>query len=607
MTDRDEIFHLSLFLLTFLIFERPYNVKIKINHFKNLTCVSYVTKGHAKNQERHIANHHRAAYEELVNKKQELVKRKAEEQLHNPGKMKKSAVIRVKIDFETLQQGCLEMVTLGGRPFSVVSDVGFRKIVDPILEGLGGSQTINPHNISELVKEKAIALRKSIAAEVSGKLISIKADGGSRHGRSILGVNVQFIQSKRIQIRNLAMQELFTSHTSKNLKTHILEILRRYDLSVENVYTLTTDNAANMVKISKLMGEDTDQNADGVSFFDYEGENEVLPSMDGVFLGDCEDDLCVEGARCAPHTQQLAIEDVMKELNLKSTLLKTRELVKKLRTPTVAAHLQLIKQSKPLIDVETRWHSSLDMIESLLRLKNFCKEMEKMDQKFYIPEEEWNMLEDLYEALLPSRVATKIFQSEQLLPGDFYSAWMKCKIDTQKVSKRPDDFASKLVNSMTKREDSMFLKNAVVTSLYLDPRYNVVLSKEGVQKALKQVEKISKRLLNLKKEAYSSDHDDANLPSTAENYQEQEEEDEIEKLLIIKDAQRRIDPVKFDMKHLTQQLKEFSYVPRLPRKENLLEFWESRKWVWPQLYEVALVVHAHPVTQVQFVETSTSY
>lgn len=343
-------------------------------------------KEHARNQERHIANHHRMAYEELVNKKEALSKRKAEH-LQNAGPIKKQATLKIKMDFETLQQGCLEMATLGGRPFSIVADVGFRRIIDPILDDLGGSQSVNPHNISEPVRDRAIALRQSIAVEVSGKLVSLKADGGSRHGRSIFGVNLQFIKNKKVQIRNIAMQELLTSHTSQNLKAQILTILRRFNLSEKNVYTLTTDNAANMVRIPKLMGEGADEMADFESFFDHEGENEILSSMDGVSLGECEDELRVEGARCVPHTQQLAIEDAMKEMDLKRTLSKSRALVKKLRTPTVVAHLKLLGKSKPLIDVETRWHSSLDMVEPLLGLKSFCKEMEGIDTKFYIPEE----------------------------------------------------------------------------------------------------------------------------------------------------------------------------------------------------------------------------
>ena len=71
--------------------------------------------------------------------------------------------------------------------------------------------------------------------------------------------------------------------------------------------------------------------------------------------------------------------------------------------------------------------------------------MEPIDKKFNLAKENWKKLEEIRDALMPAKIATTILQEEQLYPGDFYGTWMKCKFDTKKAIKRPNDLASKLV------------------------------------------------------------------------------------------------------------------------------------------------------------------
>lgn len=102
---------------------------------------------------------------------------------------------------------------------------------------------------------KAYKIREKLRKELKGKLLALKVDAATRHNRSILGINVQFVANGKIQIRTLAMIELTESHTAENLLDTILDVLRSYGLTIYNIYSLTTDNAKNVVKISKLIGE----------------------------------------------------------------------------------------------------------------------------------------------------------------------------------------------------------------------------------------------------------------------------------------------------------------------------------------------------------------
>lgn len=59
--------------------------------------------------------------------------------------------IKVNIDMKTITSACVDLVTVNGRPYSLLNDSGFRKIIDPIISGLNKKVAINSASI-KLVK-----------------------------------------------------------------------------------------------------------------------------------------------------------------------------------------------------------------------------------------------------------------------------------------------------------------------------------------------------------------------------------------------------------------------------------------------------------------------
>ena len=90
------------------------------------------------------------------------------------------------------------------------------------------------------------------------KLISLKSDIASRHGKSFLGDNIQNIINNNVELRTLAVRILTERHTAEYLKIIIEEVLAEYDIPLENVYTCTVDNGSNMVKLIELLRNDQD-------------------------------------------------------------------------------------------------------------------------------------------------------------------------------------------------------------------------------------------------------------------------------------------------------------------------------------------------------------
>jgi len=157
---------------------------------------------------------------------------------------------------------CVELVTINGRPFTLIEDSGFKKLLEPILEGFNDTFSINSQNIRNQISPTAQKVRQEITNIVKNRLLSLKMDCVTRHDRSILGVNIQIIHDDALILKTLAMVELKIKHTGENLKNEVFSILKRYNILKEQIYTVTTDNGANMVKMVDLIGNELEEDID---------------------------------------------------------------------------------------------------------------------------------------------------------------------------------------------------------------------------------------------------------------------------------------------------------------------------------------------------------
>lgn len=129
----------------------------------------------------------------------------------------------------------------------------------------------------------------------------------------------------------------------------------------------------------------------------------------------------VVGVRCAAHTLQLAIHDVIKENNVNHVLQKARYIVKKLRSSLMLIALKTIKLKMPILDYITRWCSTFNMLERLLQLKDFCNKVSEVN----LTDNESASVQELIHILKPATIATKQLQYEQVEMADFYALWIR--------------------------------------------------------------------------------------------------------------------------------------------------------------------------------------
>lgn len=124
------------------------------------------------------------------------------------------------------------------------------------------------------------------------------------------------------------------------------------------------------------------------------------------------------GMRCAAHTLQLSILDVIKTRYICQVLNKTRSIFKHLRKPNMQSTLKNFNVKKPCIDCVTRWGTTYDMINSFLKCQQFCEAIAPQNKLLLMSSSHWDQLKYLQEALEPTKVACIKLQSETLLPID---------------------------------------------------------------------------------------------------------------------------------------------------------------------------------------------
>lgn len=158
-------------------------------------------------------------------------------------------------------QNCVELVTINCRPFTCLLDSGFKKIIQGQLSELeNGSYSVNLHdkNLPEIKSYITKLTRKisdQIRMEVNKRLLSVMVDIASKHNKSLLGVSIQYVLNNMIVVRSIGMVELHKSHTAKYILEKMLSCLNDHGINSQQIVSITSDNAANMILMSKLFNE----------------------------------------------------------------------------------------------------------------------------------------------------------------------------------------------------------------------------------------------------------------------------------------------------------------------------------------------------------------
>ena len=224
------------------------------------------------------------------------------------------------------------------RPLDSVNDSGFTQLIKTLEPRY--DMDSRTHITQSLLPTMYDDLKNKIKDKLaSAKQVSLTTDGWTSRGtKSFITVTAHIInESWKAESFVLSTEEFEESHTGDNLSKQFDNVLVEWNLNKENV-SVTTDNAANICLAMRLSG--------------------------------------IKHVKCMAHTLNLATQKCLAINQFSRVCGKVRRIVSYLHKSTTVASLlrktlvQLeLPSLKPVIDVPTRWNSTLEMLERYAQLR----------------------------------------------------------------------------------------------------------------------------------------------------------------------------------------------------------------------------------------------
>jgi hypothetical protein len=215
---------------------------------------------------------------------------------------------------EKFNQSLLNMLVEDMQPLATVERTGFKKfcsIVTPEMN-IPSRRSLGRYT------DEAYSQAKAKLVETLDKVefVSVSADLWSSHKRSFIGMTVHFIDEQTLQRNSnvLTCQRMKHAHTGEVIARKMIDVFDEFHIN-SKVVTCVTDNAANMIKMSLFLKENTAQadvttdHDDDVDESD-ESELEAISVVDLIQGDEATVDLDIvtmlkKHVRCANHTLNL--------------------------------------------------------------------------------------------------------------------------------------------------------------------------------------------------------------------------------------------------------------------------------------------------------------
>ena len=341
-----------------------------------------------------------------------------------------------------------EMMALDDQPFSIVEDVGFKRLIN----NLEPRYTIPSRRLFSDVclpaKYDQLATLLHNLMDNDARDISFTTDIWTCDVSpvSMLGLTAQWLDKDFKQYRAvLHCEELPGSHTADLIREAFGAMLKKWNIKKEMVHVVLRDNARNMVKAF--------------------------------------DDFSVASLGCMSHTLQLAVQEaVLSQRAVSDSVAIGRKIVghfKHSQTATTAlkelmADLK-IPYTQLVQDVNTRWNSTYYMLQSLVAHK---KALAAYAVEYKLPAtlaaHQWALIENMLTILQPCEEMTRNISKATATTADVIpSVQALTRLLKQNV---PTDHGVKttketLLKAVQRRFGDIEEKPLYYLSTILDPRY----------------------------------------------------------------------------------------------------------------------------------------
>ncbi|XP_050338888.1 zinc finger BED domain-containing protein 4-like [Bactrocera neohumeralis] len=391
------------------------------------------------------------------------------------------------------------------------------------------------------------------------------------------------------------------SSGAKNLAAEVVKVLNIYSINLNQIVSITSDNVANMVKTTNILSfvseEYIENDDEECTNDDYLNKIECVETIPHVLIGN------IQVCRCAAHTAQLVAIDVTKSLDILKSLLNCRNLTKYIKKTSNGYReiFELKKLKMPQLDCPTRWGSTFSMLENLIEAKDILSKIESIrnktpEENFDIDSSFWEFIETYFKVFSPLQKTIKKFQEEQLHYSNFYAQWLKLKISTEKIVRESSQQLTKtignqIISSIEKRTEILLKNKFVISCLFLDPRFQHILSLQQKNDAIIHLKYIWDRLCSLNPTGNM-----CTTPNSSKTQMENyffDEEDALLEAYLSQGVQTEGNST-MDVYSKIENLQ----LPYQRLDTDVLTYWKEKQYTDQELYAISNVCYAVPPTQV---------
>lgn len=373
--------------------------------------------------------------------------------------------------------------------------------------------------------------------------------------KSFLGVTLHYLSDQQLRSATLGVVELSETHTADYISDKLLTTLNEWEISLDIILAVVTDNGANIVK----------------AITNTFGKNRHIP--------------------CFAHTLNLVCENTIKNCDgLIDLLEKVRSVVVWFRR-TVKANDELRKlqnndgipegsTKKTILDVKTRWNSTFYMLERFLELSRYISiiTFNNMSAPIMLTPYEMEQLKEVKKFLHPLERLTKEVSSEKYVTVSKIIPLVNCCLENYKAIEPDSQIGRKLKASLqaefSKRFGQIEKSFILATSTMLDPRFKQIHFQDALACShIINFLKSEVTALNAEVLAGSSESDSGNEEIYFDVWAHHKRLAHSKRS---KDGDTKINEVSQYMQN-----------PVCNLSENILQVWEDMKPIYPALYRIA--------------------
>lgn len=454
-------------------------------------------------------------------------------------------------------------------PFRTVEKVGFlrfMKLLSPLYK-VPTRATINKlidekyNSVSEVIKDKFL--------HVNGVSLTCDVWTETTNTQSFLGVTAHYIHNNILESSIIGVTDLHESHTADYLSKELTNICKTWN--IDTVVAVVSDNAANITCAIR-------------SAFNL---SKHLPCLAHTI------NLVVTKAISTTEDLNILLTNVKEIVAYFKRSVSAADELKKLTGDDFNAPTRLIQS------VETQWNSTFFMLDRFLLLKKEVTTIlvsQTGSTPNVIAGNDIEILKEARELLQPFESITREISSEKNPTCSKVIPIIYNLFETLKNIKCSSEIAKNLKEQLLKNLEKRFhdveFNNIFSISMLLDPRFKKLYftSATAASKAIQKVnEKISLQK-NLKEQTTMNDNNNTNNVNN-QNIQGiwKYHQDRALESLKIQDEN--------DIGYCFE-LKQYLKEPIIAVDKDPLQYWISRKEIFPFLYTIALNYMTIPSTSV---------